>query len=302
MTSAHPRVGIAASQPGKGRVSFKKQEGAEHQRDPGASADVGDPSRRIGQRLEPEDLAIGDQRSQRELPSPRPGQVEGGDRIDRREIDAERERGDEHAYDDEGDQPPFELEQRKQQNRPDEIELLFDAERPEVQKRLHRRVGPEIAPDACEPHQPEIHREVRIAEQAAADVAKLRRRGHEPSDDPDEAHRYEKRRQDAFGAAGVEHRERETSGRALAENDARNEKTRDDEENVDAGESAWQPGAIGVEDHHAKHRERAQSIDVVSEIELGRSSRRDEVGRFEGFVQQRVLPAAGKARPFAARG
>ena len=113
---------------------------------------------------------------------------------------------------------------------------------------------------------------------------------------------HEKRGQDALGAPGVKHREREPSGRAFAQNDARDEKARDDEKDVDADEAAGKPGAIGVEDDHAEHRERAQSVDVVPEIEPGRGSRRDEVRRFEGFVQQRVLSAAGEARPFAARG
>ena len=111
---------------------------------------------------------------------------------------------------------------------------------------------------------------------------------------------HEKRRQDALGPPRVKHRQREPSGRALAENDSRNEKARDDKEDVDADEASGKPGAIGVEDDHAEDRERAQSVDVGSEIERRRGSRRDEVRRFEGFVQHVVLSAAGKARPFAA--
>ena len=154
-----------------------------------------------------------------------------------------------------------------------------------MQERLHRRVGAEIAPDASEPHEPEIHGEVRIAEQAAADLAELRRRSHEPADDPDETQHHEKRGQDALGAPGVKHREREPSGGALGQNDSRNEKAGDDKEDVDADEASGKPGAIGVEDDHAEHRERAQSVDVGSEIERLRSARRDQVRRFEGFVQ-----------------
>ena len=169
-----------------------------------------------------------------------------------------------------------------------------------MQERLHRRVGAEIAAHAREPHEPEIHGEVRVAKQAAADLAELGRRRHEPPDDPNETHHHEKRRQDALGPPRVKHRQREPSGGALAENDSRNEKARDDKKDVDADEASGKPGAIGVEDDHAEDRERAQSVDVGSEIERLRSARRDHVRRFEGFVQHTVLGTAGKARPFAA--
>ena len=36
---------------------------------------------------------------------------------------------------------------------------------------------------------------------------------------------------------------------------------------------------------HPKHRERAQAVDVGSEIKRPRGARRDQVRRFEGFVQ-----------------
>ena len=66
---------------------------------------------------------------------------------------------------------------------------------------------------------------------------------------------------------------------------SRNEKARDDKEDVDADKASRKPGAIGVEDDYAEDRERAQSVDVGSEIERLRSARRDQVRRFEGFVQ-----------------
>ena len=146
-------------------------------------------------------------------------------------------------------------------------------------------VGAEIAADAGETQEPEVYGEVRIAEEAAADLAELRRRSHEPSDDPDETHHQEKRGQDALGPPGVKHRERESSGGALGQNDSRNEKAGDDKEDVDADEASGKPGAIGVEDDHAEDRERTQSVDVGSEIERLRGARRDQVRRFEGFVQ-----------------
>ena len=241
--------------------------------------------RRIGKRPEPEHLTISEQRAEREFPPARPGQVKSGDWVGRRQHNA--------AANEAANRPKMttktsrrcKLEQRQQKDRPDEIELLLNAERPQMQERLHRRVGPEIAADAGEAHEPEIHGEVRIAEQAAADLAELGRRSHEPSDDPDETHHHEKRGEDALGPPGVKHREREPPGGALRENDSRNEKARDDKEDVDADEASGKPGAIGMEDDHAEHRERAQSVDVGSEIERRRSARRDQVRRFEGFVQ-----------------
>ena len=156
-----------------------------------------------------------------------------------------------------------------------------------MQERLGRGVRAEIAADAREPHEPEIHSEVRVAEQAAADLAELGRRSHEPPDDPNETQHHEKRRQDALGSPRVKHRQREPASLALGQNDSRNEKPGDDKEDVDADEASGKPGAIGVEDDHAEDRERAQAIDVGSEIEPRACSRRDEVRRFEGFVQRR---------------
>ena len=59
--------------------------------------------------------------------------------------------------------------------------------------------------------------------------------------------------------------------------------------------------AIGVESDHPEHRERAQSIDVLAEIEVAPAPCGGEVGRVEGLVQQgfRELFAkgvTGKAR------
>src|SRR5208337_4118861 len=115
------------------------------------------------------------------------------------------------------------------------IELFLDAKRPEMQQRLCRRIRAEIAADPGKSQEPEVDGEIGVAEKPAADVAKLRRSGAEPADDPYETRDEEEGGQDAPGAFGVEHCEREAARRAFRQDDAGNEKARYDEEHVDAG-------------------------------------------------------------------
>ena len=94
--------------------------------------------------------------------------------------------------------------------------------------------------------------------------------------------------------------------RAFGENDARNEKARNDEEDVDAGEAARNERPIGVEGDHAEHRDRAQSVDVLPEFEFAPGARRGEVGSVEGSVQRgscrgRRLKGRGGKAPRANR-
>ena len=262
-----------------------QEERAEHQGDAESRADICDLSGGIGQRVEEKDLAIGDERAERELPCPRPGEIEGADRIDRRQDDAGGQRGKKDPDNDGRQQAPSQPVDRKQEDGPDEIELFLDAEGPEVQQRLCRGIRAEIAADAGESEEPEVDGKIRIAEQAAADIAELGRSGAKPADDPDAAHHYQHRGQDAPGALGVEHRERKAAGGAFRQDDARDEKTRYDEEHVDAGKAARDERAIGVESDDAEHRERAQSVDVLPEIEAAAGARGGDVRDVERFVQ-----------------
>ena len=66
------------------RLAHEKKR-AEHQRDAERGANIGDAAARIRQGLEQKDLAIGDQRAERELPCAGPRKIEGGDRVDRRQ-------------------------------------------------------------------------------------------------------------------------------------------------------------------------------------------------------------------------
>ena len=71
----------------------------EHQRDAEPGADIGDLAGRIGQGLEQKDLAIGDERAERQLPGAGPRKIESADRIDRRQDDAGGQRREEYAED-----------------------------------------------------------------------------------------------------------------------------------------------------------------------------------------------------------
>jgi hypothetical protein len=160
-----------------------------------------------------------------------------------------------------------------------------------MEQRLGGRIRAEISADSRKPHEPEVYREIRIAEQTPADVAKLDRRRPEPAGDPDGAAHDKERRQDSLCPLGVERPQREMADRALGENDARNEKARNDEEDVDAGEAPRDERAIGVESNHPEDRERAQAIDVVAEFEIAPNARGGEVGSVEDFVQH--VPCRG---------
>ncbi len=176
--------------------------------------------------------------------------------------------------------------QRRHEDRPDEVELLLDAQRPQVKKRFRRRIGAEIAPDPRQPQEPEIDGEIRVAEQAAADVAELDRRGAEPADDPDRGDHEQQGGQDALGPLGVEHRKREMADGAFGQDDARNQKAGNDEEYVDTGKAARQKRPIGMESDHPEDRKRTQPIDVLTEIEVAPAPCGGEVGRVEGLVHQ----------------
>ena len=101
-------AGIAASQPGKGCVSFRNRNAPSISAIPSPAPMFAILSRRIGHRLEPKDLTVGDERAEREFPSARPGKVKRGDRVNRSEEHAERERGDERDQNDDNDEPPLE--------------------------------------------------------------------------------------------------------------------------------------------------------------------------------------------------
>ena len=88
-----------------------------------------------------------------------------------------------------------------------------------------------------------------------------------------------------------------SSRRTFRQDDARNEKTRNDEEHIDAGEAAGDQRAIGVEGDHAEHRKRAQSVDVPPEVEAAAGARGGDVLSVEGFVQERVLPPSRRDAP-----
>ena len=133
---------------------------ADNERNPEPCADFGELARWIGPSAEQEDLAPREKRAEREFPGPRPRQIEGADRIDRGQNDAIGERGEKYAEDDERQQPAVHLEHRQQQNRPDEIELLLDAERPEMEQGLGGGIRAEISPDSGEPHKPEVYGEI----------------------------------------------------------------------------------------------------------------------------------------------
>ena len=107
----------------------------------------------------------------------------------------------------------------------------------------------------------------------------------EPADDPDALTTTRSGGQDAPCPLGVEHRERKPTDGAFGQNDARNEKARYDEEDVDAGKAARNERPIGVEGDDAEHRDRAQSVDVLPETEFAPSARGGDVGSVERFVQ-----------------
>ncbi len=212
------------------------------------------------------DAGDGEQAAGRQLPGPGREQVEGppGRGLGGDEAGRERCREDE-AQDDGGpDSGSPAARPEQQEERPGKVELLLDAERPEVEERRGRADGREVV--ACRSREPEVgHRRGsrRPVERQPGPVERGHDHGGDGQDDRD---RDERRRQQAPDAAPVEPDEVDaTCPLTLPQQEAGDEEAGDDEEDVDAHEAARDGRQLRMEEEDEEDGDPAQALDVGPE-------------------------------------
>ncbi len=159
--------------------------------------------------------------------------------------------------------------------RPDQVELLFDGERPQVAQRHERLVGgvaltdEDLVPVAAVEDAPE-----EVATGAALGLTVEQRHVHRHR-----AHHHHHRRQQAPSAAHPELAEGDpTVTFVLADQQQRDQIAADHEEDLDPEEATAQPGVVGVVDHHRDDGDGAQPVEPghvrhTVELPLGRGER-----------------------------
>ena len=152
---------------------------------------------------------------------------------------------------------------------PEEVELLLDAERPEVEDRRWRLPHREVVR--------RLHREshVRDVERSGCRVGRDARdqEGRQQDERCDEGDDQDERRggQQAPRPARVEAREGDRpAGRPFPQQEPGDQEAGDDEEDVDPHEPAGDTPDRGVEQDDQHDGDRAQALDVTSTIGVGR--------------------------------
>ena len=161
-----------------------------------------------------------------------------------------------------------EAHQDQQRDRPQQVPLLFDRERPRVGEGRRRLERLEVR-RAVEDEPPVGYVEQR-REAVTADRPELGRlRPHDGVDrDPDQ--QEEERREQAAGASRPEGLEIDPAGvLALGQQERGDEVAAQDEEHVDAEEAALRPGDLPVVQDHRRDRERAQAVEPGPVAEAG---------------------------------
>ena len=204
-----------------------------------------------------------------ELPDPGQGREVGGARIGRGEGEAVGEGGQGQRHDEERDrgaqahpQPPRAERGEAEQQRPGEVELLLDRERPVV---LHRagqrlfegevvdRLGDEVPVDEVE----------RRGEHVGGHLLALGRREQRPRRDHGEGQHDHRQGQQALGPAGVEAADRERAAALdLGQDQAGDQKAGEHVEDVEPDVAAAGTGQAGVAGEDEDQGEAPDPLDV----------------------------------------
>ena len=251
MTSAVPPTGSIAADPGKAVEEFSVNDArstrarpthvAATRSDPGILAD--------------RDGEDGDEHAGAELPSTGERREVRRRAVDRGLVHRPPEGGGDDCQQTQPQRPrcptdPLaDCHEHEQETGPDEIELLLHGERPVVLQRRRRDRAREVIRALVD--EPEVGGERRRP--ATVDGGRLpdqwsqlqvgRHDGHDDDETGD--------RQDATGTARIETDHRHPAAAAnLVDQQRRDQKTRDHEEDVDAGVTAAHTGYTGVQEHH----------------------------------------------------
>ena len=154
-----------------------------------------------------------------------------------------------------------------EQERPDDVVLLLDRQRPVVLDRRGDRVGREVVHGtASEGPVDEVDRR---GHDVRAELDEALARHDEPPDDRGDDQDEVRGRQQPPGPPGEERRPRDRARLPqLAHEQARDQEAREDKEDVDAEEAAGQ-GQTGVIDEDEEDGERTQALEVGAEAARG---------------------------------
>ena len=158
---------------------------------------------------------------------------------------------------------PQRPERDDQQPGPDQVELLLDAERPEVAERRHVRLGEVVG---------RLEREPDVADRQGGggavlgDPGDLERRQEDRRQHDRDGHGRQRRRQDPAHPPRVEASEVDPAGlRVLAQQEPGDQEARHDEEDVDPGEPAAGHGQAHVEPQDGEDGDPPEALDVRQE-------------------------------------
>ena len=276
---AHPDHGLAGQylpvEPGI-RAGRDRQEGAagrQYRPEAGKYAlgvqfnrtggDQKDSANRARVRMAPQDSRpvhddVGERAADHELPKSRQRRVKGRHRTDvnGRDVDCERDRSN-HKRDDEEATPA--LPDQAQHQRPSQVELLFDAERPEVQQRF--RLGRGIEVSGFVP-QHQVRDKPGAARHVLAEQLEFVRQQHVPTRQQRRSADRRHCRKYSPDPPRIKIDIAEASVFETLENDGADQKSRDDEKDVDPDKSAFEDVGEGVKANDATDRYCAQTVDI----------------------------------------
>ena len=158
-------------------------------------------------------------------------------------------------------QAPAPARRQHDQQRQDDVELLLHRQRPAVQKWLVFRRRIEVA---RLPPEEDVRQVDRRRDQGLAVLAEREGHHQRPGKPGDRQRHDEEGRRQPPEPSGIEMPQPQpAAGIVFAPQDAADQETGDDEEDVDAHEPAAQRQAEMIQ-HHREHRDRAQPVDIAA--------------------------------------
>ena len=155
------------------------------------------------------------------------------------------------------------LEHAEHHQRPHQVELLLDRQRPRVQQR--RRLGGQREVARARMNGVPVRDVEDRRERVAEDVGGGQDPGHDGQDDADDGDEEEQRGQEAPGATGPEASEANRSGaRPLLDQQGRDQESGQDEERIDAVETPGHRAEPGVEGDDGQHRKGPDAIEPAN--------------------------------------
>ena len=257
----------------RGRL-LEDEPGQRNEAQPDRHEQSTDRARQTGQAGGPE----GEECPESELPGPRRQGEErprlggrrehegGGERQERDRDDGRAEPPDRGRVPPGPTSPPSaERGHSEQECRPEQVELLLDAERPEVEERRRSKVAREIV--GCLGRKPQVRDIERGRGGIARDIRQSERRQEDRRQDHRAHDRDRSRRQEAPRPAGVELGEVDPAGRAqLAHDQARDQEAREHEEDIDPDIPAAEPREVGVIEQDKPDSDRPQALQFGPEV------------------------------------